>query len=297
MCQSVVVAQSDERPAVSQVGRWVAQSLEQQRPVEELLLEPHAAEVVKLSAGENLERATTAHVRLWMWLGDARGIAPIKLLAERKSVDRFAAVRALVALDAPEAEKAALELFEDEPQWGAPLVASYHGTHGNDTARRLLFGDEARHWQAAMWVLGNCRDYQAMNALEERARSLPPLGKVHFNLLYTALRRLRIEQRDVRPEALWEYLEELKPQDLEERLWCLVELAHCHDQAAVSRLQLAPWKERSNGHTTEAAVILWARHFGGDRLKPDELHHLRLLRWRLSFIPGASRWPPRTGQD
>jgi|GEM_PF-4167338 len=271
------------------------------RPPAELMRSDDAAAEVLRQMGPELHDAHSGHLRVLAWLGDRRGIAPIEKLLTNKAVDRTAAVRALVALDAPTAIERAHELFEDEPAYGGPLLARLRTPRGAVVARRLLAGDEPRGWLPAIWVLGQGHDSAEIHVLEERARVLPPLDKETHQALQIAVRRLRVENRDIPAEALWEYLADVEgkadPQGTDERLWCLVELARIGDASAVTRLGTGAWLARSRTRDAEGTAILWARHHAGDPLSPVELERLRSERFRLTFLPGGSRWPPTRAKD
>lgn len=271
------------------------------RPPAELMRRDDAAVEVLRQMGPDFRDAHSGHLRVLAWLGDRRGIAPVEKLLSAKAVDRTAAVRTLVALDASSAVERAHELFEDEPAYGGPLLARLRTPRGAVVARRLLAGEEPRGWLPAIWVLGQGHDSAEINVLEERARNLPPLDKETHQALQIAVRRLRVENRDIPAEALWEYLADVEakadPQGTDERLWCLVELARMGDASAVARLGTGTWLARSRTRDAEGTAILWGRHHAGDPLSPIELDRLRSERFRLTFIPGGSRWPPTRAKD
>lgn len=267
------------------------------RPPPELMLADNAAAEVVRQMGADFKDARTAHVRVLRWLGDPQGIQPVETLLSRRAVDRYEGVRTLVALDAPSAGQRALDLFADDPSVGAPLVASYHDGRGCQLARRLLGGEDSRNWLPAVWVLSNSRDREQMNILQEYTRRFAQQDKESLKALSFAVRRLYVEQRDIRTEVLWEYLEDYKDGPLDQQLWCIYELGALGERSGVIGLKKYPWAERSKQDDVLAATILWARAVGGDKLTPEELRHLRIERFRLDWIRRGTRWPPAADND
>jgi hypothetical protein len=297
LCLQTTARGQDSAREPESLETLVRQALaEPLRPPVELMRREDAGLEVLRQMGPELRDAQAGHLRLLAWVGDRRGVAPVEKLLEGRAVDRTAAVRTLVALDAPGMLERAHELFEDEPPFGAPLLARCRSPRGAVVARRLLAGEDPRGWLPAIWVLGQGHDSAEIPVLEERSRVLPPLDKETHQAIQIAVRRLRIENRDIPSEALWEYLSDIQDRadagGLNERLWCLVELGRLGDASAVTRLAKGTWLGRSRAADVEGATILWARHHAGDSLSPVELERLRQERFRLTYIPGGSRWPP-----
>ena len=284
-----------EEPGLAEL---VKQALgDRARPPAALMLRDDAAAEVIKQMGPELKDGRTAHVRVLRWLGDKQGIKPVETLLSRRAVDRYEGLRTLVALDAPGAGQRALDLFADDPPLGAPLVVAYHDDRGCDLARRMLAGEDTRFWLPAVWVLSNSRDRDQMNLLQEYARRFAQQDKPSLKALNLGVRRLYVEQRDVRTEVLWEYLEDYKDGPLNQQLWCIYELGALGELSDVDALKKYPWADRAKQDNVLAATILWARQVGGDKLTAEELRHLRIQRFRLDWIRGGTRWPPSVELD
>lgn len=283
----------------------VRQSLRQiGEPPQELMLAEHAsAEVLAQMRGKR-GRAVSPHLRLLRWIGDPSAIPALLQLADDPEIDRYQWVRTLVALDAPQAQRFARELFQSEPAFGAPLVRHYPQEATIRQALRMLSGDQPQHWRYAAWVLGSSRDYNHLGALQAKLDQLGktdlsqiPAARTADRALRIAARRLLIEQRDVRQEALLEYLEEVAGASEDERFWCLAELARCGNRQTLEVLQKSPWKERAAKQGEEPALLLWTRFRLGEEFSAPALHQLRIQRYHLDWIPGGTRWPPRRQAD
>jgi len=290
---------------------------EDEPPREFLLRDGLTREVLRQMASRK-GRSATPGLRLLRWLGDPSCLPAVRKLAADPDLDRYEWLRTLVALDAPEAEALCLDYFLREPDFGAPLIRLYRNPTACKKALELLEGRESEYWTPAVWILGNSGQMNYQTPLEERrwqifggedrANALLPRnlgGPVKLlqgsdaralDALQVAIRRLEIERRDIRHEALSEYLERVRDDRFDERLWCLVELGQCPESGALLILKQEPWLSRASDDSLEAAVLLWARSQQSESLSAAELQHYRGLRYHLGWLRGGTLWPPRVNR-
>ena len=287
-------------PALAQEGKpeadpklvaLVRRNLAAAEPTAPLMLSDQAASLLLEQLGQR-PPSVDDHVRLLRWLGDPQAIPVVRKLLDEPEADRYALIRTLIALNDPKAEPLALEMLLDQPKFGAPLVACLGSAAVNERALELLRTDDPQMVRSAAWVLGSSRDLGVLGPLETKLADVGPRYRGLLGDMSIAVRRLRLEQRDIRAEALTEYLADIEQGDEEERFWVLAQLAQTGDSQFVRRLRREPWSSRAKEPGCEAALILWARAVCGDKLSSTEQRHLRTQRYHLDWIPGGTHWPP-----